>query len=113
VREQFAQIKAKFGDEFMFHIEFGKWNGEISPGSIPIVRFTTEERLQEMIDYCEQIGVSVSNPHTCTLGSHGRHFSLDTRVGSKKEYDPKGLFNPGKIKGYPLPPGLTPLELSL
>jgi FAD/FMN-containing dehydrogenase len=107
-REQFAKIKAKFGDDFLFHIEFSKWEGKVGPGSIPIVRFTTEERLREMIDFCGEIGVGVSNPHTYVLGDEGR-FNAESKSETKKSFDPKGLFNPGKLKNYPLPNGLQPL----
>jgi FAD/FMN-containing dehydrogenase len=108
-RDQFAQLKSKFGDEFLFHIEFTKENGVVVPGSAPIVRFTTEDRLQEMIDFCHEIGVGVANPHSYVLGDNGR-LHADSKTEAKKIYDPKGLLNPGKLKDYPLPAGLQPLE---
>ena len=62
-RSQFAKLKRRYGDEFLFHLEFMKnGQGVVVPGSIPVVRFSTEERLNEMIDYCREIGVSVANP---------------------------------------------------
>ena len=111
VREQFAQLKEKFGDEFLFHIEFLKADGAVVPGSIPVVRFSTDERLREMIDFCEKIGVGVSNPHTYVLGDNGRAHAEDKTL-AKQSYDPKGLLNPGKLKNYPLPAGLQPLKTS-
>jgi hypothetical protein len=38
-------------------------DGQVIPGAIPVVRFTTEERLNDMIAYCRAIGVFVANPH--------------------------------------------------
>ena len=38
-------------------------DGRVIPGAIPVVYFTTEERLNEMIDFCRSIGVFVANPH--------------------------------------------------
>ena len=108
-RDQFAQLKDKFGDEFLFHIEFTKENGIVVPGSAPIVRFTTESRLREMIDFCHEIGVGVANPHSYVLGDNGRVHAT-SKTEAKKIYDPKGLLNPGKLKDYPLPTGLQPLE---
>src|SRR5580658_3284381 len=56
-RKQFATLKQHFGDEILFHIEFMKiGTGAVIPGSIPLVRFTTESRLNEMIDLCRSIG---------------------------------------------------------
>ena len=45
-REQFRLLRERYGNEILFHIEFMK-NGEgvVIPGAIPVVRFTTEERL--------------------------------------------------------------------
>jgi hypothetical protein len=108
-REQLAQLKAKFGQDFLFHLEFMRMGGEVQTGSAPIVPFTTEARLREMIDFCGEIGVGVLNPHRFTLGDNGRRL-LDSQVEAKKRYDPKGLLNPGKLKNYPLPAGYQPLE---
>jgi hypothetical protein len=98
VREQFAALKAKFGDEILFHIEFVKSvAGAIVPGSIPLVRYTTEERLNEMIDFCRSIGVSVANPHVNNVEGGGRYREDNVQLTTKYKYDPKGLLNPGKM----------------
>ena len=98
VRDQFAQLKARFGDEILFHIEWMKnGTGNIIPGSIPLVRFTTEERLNEMIDFCRSIGVSVANPHVNNVEGGGRYRADNVQLLTKYKYDPKGLLNPGKM----------------
>src|SRR5277367_3239675 len=62
VREQFAQLKSRFNQEILFHMEFMKNGaGRMIPGAIPVVYFTSEARLNELIDYCREIGVSVAN----------------------------------------------------
>ena len=99
-REQMHLLKAKFGDEFLFHIEFAKSAGVVGPGSIPIVRFTTEERLQEIIAYCGEIGVGVANPHINYLEGSGRWRPDDAKLVAKTAYDPRGLLNPGKMIGF-------------
>ncbi len=45
----------------------------VIPGAIPVVRFTTEERLNEMIDTCREIGVGVANPHVNHVEGGGRY----------------------------------------
>jgi len=40
--------------------------------SIPLVRFVSEARLQEIIDYCAEIGVGIANPHTPSHSSARR-----------------------------------------
>jgi hypothetical protein len=97
-RSQFALLKQRFGNEFLFHIEFMKnGHGVVVPGSIPVVRFSTEERLNEMIDYCREIGVSVANPHVNNVEGGGRYRSDNVQLLAKYKYDGKGLLNPGKM----------------
>jgi hypothetical protein len=100
-RSQFARLKQRFGDEFLLHIEFMKnGQGVVIPGSIPVVRFTTEERLNEMIDYCREIGVSVANPHVNNVEGGGRYRSDNVQLLAKYKYDTKGLLNPGKMATF-------------
>lgn len=111
VHEQFAQIKERFGDEFLFHIEFIKNGaGVVTPGAIPVVRYTTEERLREMIDFCRAIGVSVANPHVNHVEGGGRYRADNVQLLAKYRYDPKGLMNPGKMKTFEKNDGLTGVE---
>lgn len=98
VRAQFAILKQRFGDDFLFHIEFMKnGDGVVIPGSIPVVRFTTEERLNDMIDTCRSIGVSVANPHVNNVEGGGRYRPDNVQLMAKHKYDAKGLLNPGKM----------------
>jgi FAD/FMN-containing dehydrogenase len=99
--EQFRLLRARFGDEILFHIEFMK-NGEsvVVPGAIPIVKFTTEERLNEIIDYCRSIGVFVANPHVNYLEDAGRFRADNMQLRAKQKYDPRGLMNPGKMISF-------------
>jgi hypothetical protein len=100
-RTQFAALKKTFGDDILFHIEFMKSaDGAVLPGSIPIVRFSTEERLNEMIAYCRSIGVSVANPHSNNVEGGGRYRADNLQLLAKYKYDPLGLLNPGKMATF-------------
>lgn len=100
-RSQFAQLKARYGDDFLFHIEFMKiGTGQVIPGSIPVVRFSTEARLNDMIDFCRSIGVSVANPHSNNVEGGGRYRSDNIQLLTKYRYDPLGLLNPGKMATF-------------
>ena len=100
-REQFRLLRGRFGDEILFHIEFMKnGSGDIIPGAIPIVRFTTEERLNEMIAHCRSIGVFVANPHVNYLEDAGRFRPDNIQLMAKQKYDPHGLLNPGKMISF-------------
>ncbi|WP_246321015.1 hypothetical protein [Paenibacillus germinis] len=94
--EQIQKIKDKYGDEVYLHFEWVRSGGEISPNSLPVVRFESEERLYEIIHYCESIGVKIFDPHTWVL-DHGGRGEVGSMERKKRENDPKGLLNPGKI----------------
>jgi FAD/FMN-containing dehydrogenase len=100
-REQFRLLRDRFGDEILFHIEFMKnGDGIVFPGAIPVVRFTTEERLNDMIAYCRSIGVFVANPHVNYLEDAGRFRADNIQLLAKQKYDPRGLLNPGKMISF-------------
>jgi FAD/FMN-containing dehydrogenase len=101
VQEQLHKLKSRFGSEILFHMEFWK-NGDdrIIPGAIPVVYFTTEKRLNEMIDYCREIGVFVANPHVNNVEGGGRYRPDNIQLLAKRRYDPKGLLNPGKMATF-------------
>jgi hypothetical protein len=109
-RKQFKALKDKFGDEILFHIEFMKSaDGKVVPGAIPVVRFTTEERLNGMIDTCRAIGVSVANPHNNNVEGGGRYRSDNVQLLAKYKYDPRGLLNPGKMITFQPQPEAEPV----
>lgn len=116
-REQFALLEKKFPGEVLLHIEWMAGNpkmtredtglhaGEnVGMGSIPLVYFKSEERLNELIAYCAEIGVFVANPHTFHLEEGGRHPNIAEKRALKAEVDPHALLNPGKMKTYPVNP---------
>jgi FAD/FMN-containing dehydrogenase len=99
--EQFRLLRQRYGQEILFHIEFMKnADNVIFPGAIPIVRFTTEERLNEMIAFCRSIGVVVANPHVNYLEDGGRFRADNIQLAAKQRYDPRGLLNPGKMISF-------------
>jgi FAD/FMN-containing dehydrogenase len=99
--EQFRLLRERYGKEILFHIEFMK-NGEgvIVPGAIPLVYFTGEERLNELITYCREIGVFIANPHVNCLEDGGRFRADNIQLKAKQKYDPRGLLNPGKMISF-------------
>jgi FAD/FMN-containing dehydrogenase len=99
--EQFRLLKERYGKEILFHIEFMKsGDGTIVPGSIPLVYFTGEDRLNELIAYCREIGVFVANPHVNYLEDGGRFRADNIQLKAKQKYDPRGLLNPGKMISF-------------
>ena len=62
-----------------------------------MVRFSTEERLQAIMDEHEAMGAMVFNPHRYTLEEGGMKQTDATQLAFKRETDPQGLLNPGKM----------------
>jgi FAD/FMN-containing dehydrogenase len=89
-----------FGDEVMMHLEFISTGGQTAPAALQIVRYTTEERLNEIIQYHEANGVFIANPHTYILEDGGRKIIDPEQLKFKELVDPYGLMNPGKMKAW-------------
>lgn len=89
-----------FGDEVMMHLEFMRVNGEAVPIGLQVVRFTTKSRLNEIIRYHEEHGVFIANPHTYILEDGGRKEVDPVQLEFKKQVDPYGLLNPGKMRAW-------------
>lgn len=89
-----------FGDEVMMHLEYLRVNGTAIPAALQIVRYTTPERLQEIIKYHEDNGAFIANPHTYILEDGGRKTIDPVQLEFKQMVDPHGLLNPGKMKAW-------------
>jgi FAD/FMN-containing dehydrogenase len=101
VVESVREMWAMFPDEVLPHTEFIRFNGKVSCSALPIVRYTTEERLNEIIALHEQHGVFIANPHVYTVEDGTRHKTTGAdQLGFKGEADPYGLLNPGKMRTY-------------
>jgi FAD/FMN-containing dehydrogenase len=99
--ESVTEMRAMFGDEVLYHLEFIRFGGKVTCSSLPIVRFTTEERLDEIIRLHEAHGVFIANPHVWTLEDGTRHKKADAdQLGFKAGVDPYGLLNPGKMRSF-------------
>lgn len=89
-----------FGDEVMMHLEFIRVNGAAVPAALQIVRYSTPDRLHEIIRYHEDQGAFIANPHTYILEDGGRKTIDPIQLAFKETVDPYGLLNPGKMKAW-------------
>ncbi|SFJ49599.1 FAD/FMN-containing dehydrogenase [Paenibacillus sp. UNC496MF] len=94
--EQIRAIKAAYGDEVLFHFEWVLSGGTLVPTALPVVYFSTEERLYEIIAFFKSIGVAIFDPHTWMLEDGGRG-SIGRMRSRKLVNDPLSLLNPGKL----------------
>jgi len=92
-----ATMGRLLGDEMIEHLEFIRFDGHVVCSGLPLIRFTTEERLDAIIGLFEENGCLVFNPHRYTLEEGGMKRSDHGQLAFKREVDPKGLLNPGKM----------------
>lgn len=97
VLEQVWKIKQRFGDEVMLHFEWIREGNTVTPSALPLVKFTTKERLYEIIDTFQSWGISIFDPHTYRLDAAGRTDQIKAMAKVKQANDPYGLLNQGKI----------------
>jgi FAD/FMN-containing dehydrogenase len=91
------KIHDYFGDEVICHLEFVRFDGKVTCFGLPMVRFTSEERLEEIMKIHEDMGAPIFNPHRYTLEEGGMKQTDEVQLAFKREADPKGLLNPGKM----------------
>lgn len=92
-----------FPGEVFSHLEFVRFDGNITCFGLPLVKFTSEERLEEIIRLHEENGCPVFNPHRYTLEEGGMKRTDEIQLAFKREADPQGLLNPGKMIAWENP----------
>jgi len=98
--EAVMEMYKYFGDEVMMHLEFMRMGGKVMAGAIQVVRFTTSERLAQIIKYHEDRGVAIANPHTYILEDGGSKNTNQNQLDFKRLVDPHGLMNIGKMRSF-------------
>ncbi len=87
-----------YGDEVMLHLEFQRRFGRVNCSALQVVRWTTKERLYEIIRHHEAMGCVIPNPHSYVLEDKGPKVAAgDRQLDFKRQSDPFGLLNPGKM----------------
>ncbi len=112
------KVRDALSPEVLQHNEITRQNGKVGIGSLTLVKFTSEARLDEIIAIHEAHGAPNFNPHRYTLEEGGRQAVDARQLAFKREADPKGLLNPGKMIAWDDPdwaydkmyayPGLKP-----
>ena len=97
------KMDGMFPGEVFSHLEFVRFDGNITCFGLPLVKFTSEERLDEIIRIFEENGCPIFNPHRYTLEEGGMKQTDDIQLGFKREADPQGLLNPGKMIAWENP----------
>ena len=118
LRAQLVQLEAQLGEPLVALLELAaklfvagavilgrlaRFDGNITYFGLPLVRYTTEERLEEIIRRHEENGCPIFNPHRYTLEEGGMKQTDEVQLAFKREADPQGLLNPGKMIAWENP----------
>jgi FAD/FMN-containing dehydrogenase len=98
-----AEIARRFEGEIVNHVEFTAGRGALRMSALPLVRFSTPERLVALMAELEAMDCPVWDPHSYTLEEGGRRGADPAQRAAKAERDPKGLLNPGKMIAWEEP----------
>lgn len=98
--ELVQHMHGHFGEEVVMHLEYIRVQGKILPAALQLVRYSTAERLNEIIRYHEEKGAFIANPHTYLLEDGGRKTVDIAQLAFKRKVDPYGLLNPGKMRAW-------------
>lgn len=100
--EQVRHMEKLLGGEVQMHAEFIRgMDGQVTCSALQIVKFTTEERLQEIMQIYRDNGVRINDPHVFVVEDGKAGGTLSPAViDTKKRLDPLGLLNPGKVRGW-------------
>ncbi len=100
-QEQIRLLWEKFPGEIQMHMEWIRVDDDPMLICLPLIDFISEERLNEISDFFKEIGIYTANPHTYILEEGGMHNDIEEKRALKKEMDPHGILNPGKMVSYP------------
>jgi FAD/FMN-containing dehydrogenase len=100
--EQVRRMEKLLGGEVLMHAEFIRnIDGNVTCTALQIVKFTTEERLQEIMQVYRDNGVRINDPHVFVVEDGRTGGELPpAMVATKKRFDPLNLLNPGKVRAW-------------
>ncbi len=93
-------LKKIYKNKILWHLEAVSQQGVPRIAALPVLKWTNENDLNEIIEQCRECGAIIFNPHVLTVEEGGLGVIDADQVKAKLEYDPKGLLNPGKLKGW-------------
>ena len=100
--EQVRRMEKLLGGEVLMHAEFIRnIDGHVMCTALQLVKFTTEDRLQEIMQIFRDNGVRINDPHVFIVEDGKAGGSLPQAVlDAKQRFDPHGLLNPGKVRAW-------------
>jgi FAD/FMN-containing dehydrogenase len=98
---QAKALESALGGEVLMHLEFLRgMDGACNCSGLQLIRYSTDARLEEIMQIHREHGVGINNPHVFVI-EDGKQARLDPAiVEMKRRFDPQGLLNPGKLRSW-------------
>ena len=93
-------LQVDWGDDLLWHLEGVRHWGGARLAALPLVRWRGVEALDRLMAQCRSLGAVLFNPHVLTVEDGGLGVIDGDQVAAKARFDPKGLLNPGKLRGW-------------
>jgi hypothetical protein len=99
--QQAKTMRALLGDEVLVHLEFIRTKeGAMNCSGLQLVRYRDDERLNQVMQIHRDNGVYIANPHVYIVEDGKQGQVNPDVVATKMRFDPLGLLNPGKLRGW-------------
>ncbi len=93
-------LHQRWPDSLLWHLEAVRHGGGSRWAALPLVRWQDSAQLEALMADCRSLGAVVFNPHVITVEDGGLGVVDADQVAAKAAYDPAGLLNPGKLRGW-------------
>ncbi len=100
--QQVRRMHEMLSPEVQMHAEFIRgMDGQLTCTALQVVKFSTEERLQEIMQLHRDNGVRINDPHVFIVEDGKAGGDLPQAIlDMKKRFDPLNLLNPGKARAF-------------
>ena len=95
-----TRLRQSWGDALLWHLEAVRQQGSVRLAALPLVRWSDRQRLEQLMNDCREAGAVLFNPHVLTVEDGGLGVVDADQVAAKQRFDPAGLLNPGKLRGW-------------
>jgi FAD/FMN-containing dehydrogenase len=100
-----AALRDRWGTDLLFHLEGVRSGGAARLAALPLVRWRGATALEALMAQVRDLGGVLFNPHVLTVEDGGLGVVDADQVAAKSSFDPNGLLNPGKLRGWLERPG--------
>ena len=99
--EQAKALERALAGEVLMHLEFLRnRDGATTCSGLQLIRYTSDARLDEIMQIHRDHGVLINNPHVYIV-EDGKQARMNPAVlEMKARFDPQGLLNPGKLRSW-------------